>query len=263
MKDAHIHIEKSTYTLEWIQQYIQQAMDMGIDEINLLEHTHHFKEWMPLYEDTRNAHPLAKKWIDDHQPIPIQRYYDFIKLARQQEFPIKVNFGLEVCYFPSKENFISDMLNEFPYDFAIGSIHYVYNVPYDLKGISIEMLWDQHFVNDIYQEYYRLVIQCVESDLFTQLGHADTIKMFQAYQPTIDLIPTYKKLAEALVQHHVIAENNVGCYYRYHHPEMGLNDTLLSILQEYHVMMTTSSDAHIPQHVGMHIKDIYQKTFNN
>lgn len=261
MIDAHIHLEAENYTLEYLNAYIQQALDMGIDEIHVLEHTHHFKEWLPLYEDAINEAPETKQWLLQHDMIHIQRYYDFISFARTQNFPITVKFGLEVCYFPQKEAFIKTMLEDFDFDFAIGSIHYVYLRPYDLKGISEKILWNVYPTNDIYEEYYRLVIQSAASGLFTQIGHPDTIKMFTDYKPDIDLTALYQELAETLVSHHVIAENNVGCHYRYGHPDMGMSDTLLNILKEHHVMLTTSSDAHKPAHVGMHIKDIQEKTF--
>ena len=58
----------------------------------------------------------------------------------------------------------------------------------------------------------------------------------------------------------MLAENNTGCYYRYHHQDMGLSDELLSIFKQHGVKMITASDAHQPSHVGMNIKDIYEKT---
>lgn len=262
MIDAHIHLETKEYTLAFLDAYIKQAQKMGINVIHVLEHTHHFKQWLPLYEDALKETPEAKAWLLKHEMIDIQKYYDFIELARKQSFPITVKFGLEVCYFPQKEAFIKEMLSDFPFDFAIGSVHYVFNRPYDLKGISEDILWNIYPVNTIYQQYYDLVIQSVTSDLFTQIGHPDTIKMFTAYQPDLDLVPIYHKLADALVEHQVIAENNVGCYYRYGHPDMGMSDTLLSILKEHHVMLTTSSDAHVAAHVGTHIADIQKKTFS-
>lgn len=261
MIDAHIHLETYEYTLAFLQAYIDQAQKMGIEEIHILEHTHHFQEWLPLYSDAIETAPETKEWLLKHKMIPIQQYYDFIQLARTQTYPIIVKFGLEVCYFPQKEAFIKEMLHDFDFDFAIGSIHYVFNRPYDLKGISEKILWDQYPVNTIYQEYYQLVLQSVKSDLFTQIGHPDTIKMFQQYRPTLDFIPIYHELAKTLYEHHVIAENNVGCHYRYNHPDMGMNDILLSILQEHHVTLTTSSDAHIASHVGTLIKEIQKKTF--
>ena len=81
-----------------------------------------------------------------------------------------------------------------------------------------------------------------------------------ANYPDYDLVPTYHKLAKLLNEHHVKAENNTGCYYRYHHKDIGLSDELLNIFKEHGVKMITASDAHQPSHVGMNIVDIYEKT---
>ena len=108
-------------------------------------------------------------------------------------------------------------------------------------------------------DYYELIFSLVKSDLFTQLAHPDTIKMFN-YYPTYDLTPTYHQLADLLVEHNLKAENNTGCYYRYNHKDMGLSEELLKILKEHGVSMITASDAHQPDHVGTNIADIYEKT---
>lgn len=259
MIDAHIHIEKSPYTIDWINEYVRYAQERGLSEINLLEHTHRFTEWMPLYETSRKKDPLAAKWVDDHITIPIQDYYDFIQKAREYNFPIKVNFGLEVCYFPDKNKFIKDMLNEFDFDFVVGSVHYAFDVPYDIKGLSEKILWDKYPVDDIYEDYFDRCMKCVESGLFSQLGHPDTIKMFDSYKPSIDTAPLYEKLADSLHRNNVMAENNVGCYYRYGHPDMGLSDDVLKIFKDKGVKIITASDAHKPEHVGMYIKEITNK----
>ena len=49
MRDVHIHIEKGPYTKEWIDQFIKQAMHVGLGEIYLLEHSHRFVEFTPMY----------------------------------------------------------------------------------------------------------------------------------------------------------------------------------------------------------------------
>lgn len=102
-----------------------------------------------------------------------------------------------------------------------------------------------------------MIFDLVKSDLFTQLAHPDTIKMFN-YYPTYDLKPTYHELAKLLVKHHVKGECNTGCYYRYHHQDKGLSKELLDIFKEHHVDIITASDAHKPADVGTCIKDIYK-----
>ena len=52
MKDVHIHIERGPYTKEWIDTFVKQAVEMGLDEIYLLEHSHRFQEFSPMYAGT-------------------------------------------------------------------------------------------------------------------------------------------------------------------------------------------------------------------
>ncbi len=43
MVDAHVHLEKGKYCVEWIQEFIRYSLVRDIDEIYFLEHTHIFK----------------------------------------------------------------------------------------------------------------------------------------------------------------------------------------------------------------------------
>lgn len=40
MTDGHIHIERGPYTLNWIDRFVSRAVEMGLDEIRLLEHNY-------------------------------------------------------------------------------------------------------------------------------------------------------------------------------------------------------------------------------
>ena len=126
-------------------------------------------------------------------------------------------------------------------------------------SFSKELLWEKFNTDTIYKRYYELIFDLIESGLFTQLAHPDTIKLFN-YSPTYDLKPTYHALAKLLNKYNMKAENNTGCFYRYHHKDMGLSDELLSILKEHHVKMIPASDAHKPCDVGICIKEVWDKT---
>ena len=188
----------------------------------------------------------------------VSDFVDLMKEIKELDLPVKVKYGLEVCYVPEYEDYIRNVLKKYHYDFIVGAIHSIDGKLYDMT-FSKEILWDKYDVNDIYKRYYELVFSLIKSDIFTQLAHPDTIKMFN-YYPDYDLVPTYHKLADLLVEHHVKAENNTGCYYRYNHKDIGLSDELLKIFKEHGVEMITASDAHQPTHVGTNIVDIYEKT---
>lgn len=259
MIDGHTHLDKGPLTKEYVYKFINQAIKMGIDDLQIVNHTHRFKEFKPVYEKYKIV-PEQKAWLIFDQRISIQEYISLIEEMKKETLPIKVSFGLEVCYCHEDEAIIRELCSTYNWDFLIGSVHGIHYYMYDCDW-SIRRFWKKFDVDDIYRDYYDELFHLVESDIFTQLGHPDTIKMWN-YYPSYDLKPTYEKLAKLLNEHHMKVENNVGCYYRYHHKDMGMSDELLQVLKENHCQLLTSTDAHVPEHVGTSIKDVWDKTMN-
>ena len=257
MIDGHVHLENGPLTKDYVYEFIDEAIKKGIDELQILDHTHRFKEFAPIYESYR-INEAQTKWLDKDLKDSIYDYIFLIEEMKKESLPIKISFGLEVCYQKEEENIIKELLKIYNWDFLIGSVHAIYHIAYDSKW-SIEELWKKYPVDDIYKEYYRQVFALVESGVFTQLGHPDTIKMFN-YYPTYDLTKTYEQLAQLLNRQNMLVENNVGCYYRYNHKDKGLSDELLEIFKNYNCRLITVSDAHYPKDVGTNIKDIWEKT---
>ena len=244
MIGGHMHLEYGDLNKEYVLKFVDAAVKKGLTKIQILDHTHRFKEFEEIYTE------LKEEPLDDYDKL--------IEEVKALDLPIEVTFGLEVCYVPKHEKKIGEVLANHNYDFVVGAIHSINGRLYDMN-FSKDILWNKFDVDDIYRDYYELIFSLVKSDLFTQLAHPDTIKMFN-YYPTYDLTPTYHQLADLLVEHNVKAENNTGCYYRYNHKDMGLSEELLKILKEHGVLMITASDAHQPDHVGTNIADIYEKT---
>lgn len=262
MIDGHMHLENGPLTKEYVMEFINAGYEAGMDEIQILDHTHRFIEFRPTYQGVYDDCEYQAKWLDNKKMKFKDSLDDYIKViseVRKEELPIKVKFGLEVCYVPEFENKIKEILKPYQFDFLVGAIHSIDGKLYDMSW-SKEILWDKYPTDDIYKRYYELVFDLIKSDIFTQLAHPDTIKMFD-YYPTYDLKPTYNELSKLLNEHHMLAENNTGCFYRYNHPDKGLSDELLEIFKKNNVKIITASDAHQPGHVGMCIKEIYDKTY--
>lgn len=263
MIDGHMHLENGPLSKEYVMEFVEAGLKAGMDEIQILDHTHRFKEFRPIYDGVYKASKKQAKWLDNKDmkfKNTLDKYIEVIKEVKKEELPIKVKFGLEVCYVPEYEDKIKEILKPYNFDFLVGAIHSIDGKLYDMSW-SKEILWDKYNTNDIYKRYYELVFELVESDIFTQLAHPDTIKMFN-YYPTYDLTPTYNQLAKLLNEHHVKAENNTGCFYRYNHQDKGLSKQLLDIFKKNNVEIITASDAHKPSDVGMCIKDIYKQTYD-
>ena len=262
LSDAHIHLENRPYTKAAFEEFVNQAVLMNLGEIGLVEHSHRFMEFLPLYQDSKAIGGKVTAWYENKNKLAIKDYIDFIAEMKAIEWPIKINFGLEVCYFPDKEDFIYEQIRSYPFDFYIGSVHHVDNVPYDLDGISQAALWDVQGTDEVYRKYYQLVEKLIDFGEFEIVGHLDTIKIFNRY-PSYDLKATYEQIAKKINEQLIVAENNSGVYYRYNNKDLGLNETLLDILKHYRVKLCESSDAHHPSDVGKYIKELFAKNNSN
>ncbi|OCN05231.1 histidinol phosphate phosphatase [Erysipelotrichaceae bacterium MTC7] len=259
MIDGHMHLENGPLTKEYVYEFINEAKKKGLTTIQILDHTHRFVEFKPIYENLR-TYEVQDLWLQGKTKFcnSVHEFIDLMKDIQREDHGIEVLYGLEVCYAPEYETFLRKTLAPLELDFVVGAIHSIDGILYDMN-FSKELLWNVQDVNSIYQRYYELVMQLVRSALFTQLAHPDQLKLFN-YYPTYDLQETYNELAKALVEHHVKAENNTGIHYRYHHEDIGDNKQLLQTFKTYGVSMITASDAHQPSHVGTDIDKIEKET---
>lgn len=251
MTDVHIHIERGPYTKEWIDNFVKQAVSIGIDEIYLLEHSFRFVEFAPMYAPVCEYSDYQKKWYKSRANLSIKDYQALITEMRNIKFPVKIKWGLEVCYFPEHEKLISDILNSFNIDFAVGSIHWVDGFGFDHKA----EFWNDIDTEQIYRKYYDLTLRLVKSDLFSGLAHPDSIKCFHHY-PINDLTVTYSLLADELNSHHMYAEQSGGLTLNYGFEELGMNKTLLNVFKNKNVDIRFASDAHKPEDVGANILEM-------
>lgn len=255
MIDGHMHLENGPLHVDYVMEFVDAGVKAGMDTIHILDHTHRFIEFQPLYTRLKEASHYQKEWLEKKTLEPLQSYFDLIEEVKQMDLPIEVKFGLEVCYAPEDKEFLREILNAYPYDFLIGSIHSIDALLYDMNSFSREILWDKYDTNAIYKRYYEIMEDMICSDLFTQIGHPDQLKLFH-YDPTYDLKPTYERLAQVAKEHDVYMECNTGIYYRYHHEDMGTNKEFMDILKKHGVKIMSASDAHQSKHVGMYIKEV-------
>jgi histidinol-phosphatase (PHP family) len=249
MTDTHIHIERGPYTKEWIDKFVNQAVISGMEEIYLLEHSHRFEEFSPMYDAVCQFSEYQKSWYNKKKELSIEQFQTFITEMREYEYPIKIKWGLEICYFPDYEDLISSILKSSDFDFATGSIHWVNGFGFDHKS----EFWNGINIESLYSRYYDLMISLVKSDLFTGLAHPDSIKCFN-YLPPIDLSNIYLDLANELNHHNMYAEQSGGLALNYHFSELGMNKTMLDIFRKKNVDIRFASDAHRPEDVGANIQ---------
>ena len=258
--DSHVHLEKGPLTKEYVLEFINEAIKNNIDELHILDHTHLFKEFYHCYDELRDI-DIQNRWLSGKFRNSLDEYDELIKEMKTMEFPIRVLYGLEVCYTPKSENMLKEVLKDRNYDFLIGSIHSVDSILYDM-GFSKELLWEKYDTDLIYMHYYDAVKKLIRSDMFTSVGHMDNLKLF-GYVPKRDMTAVYNEVAELMVKHKLLCEMNSGCFYRYGCKDIGLSDELLNIFKKKGVEFITASDAHNVSDVGKLIKETRERIESN
>lgn len=257
MRDVHVHFLHGNsvgYTIDFFEGFIKAAQNAGLDEIYLLEHTHQFIEFEKVYEPIKAYNDYQCNWICERMNSSIKEYIRFIKTVKDVQYPVKVKFGLEVCYIPETADILSGILDEYEFDFLTGAVHWIDGWGFDHMGQK--ELWKGKNINEIYKRYYDIMLQLCESSLFTGLAHPDSIKCF-GYIPDIDLTDYYNDLAALLCKNGMYAENSGGLRLNYCPDlELGLNPQLLSIFQKNNVKIETASDAHKQSDVGANILEL-------
>ncbi len=215
-----------------------------MDEIYLLEHTHQFYEFSDVYTPIKNYNSYQNDWLSQKMNTSIETYLRFIDSAKNNHYPIKIKFGLEVCY----------ILEQCDFDFLTGSVHWIDGWGFD-HPIQKE-LWQEVNVYEAYRRYYDIMFELCESALFSGVAHPDSIKCF-GYVPDFDLSEAYEKLASLLSKNNMYAENSGGLRLNYGSDlELGLNKHLLKMLKTHHTEILSASDAHRQSDLGANIKEL-------
>ena len=253
MIDGHIHIERGAYTLDWINRFVERAVQMQLDEIRLLEHCYRFREFVPMYDSVCRYSDYNDAWFHSRAGVyQLADYLELIRQVRNRQYPVKLQFGLEICYFKEHEDLIAELTKDKGFDFLLGSIHFVDNFAFDHKAEH----WDGMDVDKLYGRYFEDSVSLAKSALFDGIGHPDTIKLF-GHRPSYSLTDSYERLARALAESGMYADQNSGAARRF--PEtasLGIDEEFLRILKRNQVQIITSSDAHCPEDVGYKIREL-------
>jgi histidinol-phosphatase (PHP family) len=250
MIDGHIHIERGSYTLAWIDRFVDTAVKNQIDEIWLLEHCYRFQEFMPMYDSVCAYSDYIDKWF--HRKAGALNLKDYLKLietVRGNLYPIRIKFGIEVCYFKEFEGLVANIVHDKSLDFVVGSVHFVDDFAFDHK---IEH-WNGVDVDNIYRRFFETSISLARCGIYDGIAHPDSIKLY-GHKPSFPLDAYYELLAKSLAESGMYAEQSSGVYRRcVNGVELGMDTPLMRSMKTHGVRMITASDAHCPEDVGVYI----------
>lgn len=255
LRDMHIHLEQGPYTVSYVEQFVEQAVRMNLSEINLLEHSVRFQEFHKTFKEAGEYSEYQKKWLN-HKIKKAASLDDFKRLVcdiRSRKYPVKISFGLEICWFEQHCDYIASVVDDGFFDYLTGSVHWVDNWTFNQRKYQ----WLNKDVNHIYKRYFELEKSLIQSDIFDIIAHPDLIMCHGIY-PSYDLTETYDELCKAANAHHVMVEMNSS-----RGKKLGFNKEFLEIALKNHTNLITGSDAHCVADTGKGIEEmtnlIYRK----
>lgn len=238
LTDYHVHMaETGEFTVDYIKEYIQKAKEEGIEELGISEHAYFFYE-------TKNI--LSNPWVDGRRHLHFADYAQFFRDVKDAGLSIKM--GIEMDYTPGKEREMEAFINAHPFDYVIGSVHWI-----DDWGIDLDLYKDEYEkrnIEEVYTQYFDQIVTLAESQLFDFVGHIDLIKIF-SYRPKNQafLDAEYDRVVEALSTSGTCIEISTAGL-RKPVGEMYPDPRLLQKCYNAGVGIVICSDAHMPKHVG-------------
>ncbi|MGZ4385760.1 MAG: histidinol-phosphatase [Gaiellaceae bacterium] len=236
--DYHTHLRDSSERLahspETIERFVASAVRNGVDEIGFTEHDYYFRQlaevWELPYQTERCSHDLDV-------------YCDAVLEAKRRGLPVKL--GLEVDYVGGRQSRLSALLAGYPWDFLLGSVHWIEGEPIDVKP----GLWALEPVDEVWRQYVEALCELARSGAVDVLAHPDLPKIFgQRPEPAL-LAKLHERAASAIGGAAVAIEIStaglrkpIGELY----PDVGF----LQALRRHGVPVTLAADAHVPELAG-------------
>lgn len=240
-----MHLERGPWTLDWLLRFVETARARGLSEIGFSEHPHRFREWRAMYPER------VAPWVDEQCTEHVESYLRLIDEARRAGLPVKI--GIEWDFIPGKEALLERALRAYPWDYAIGSVHWLPpdetgGAWWDFDNLARAAEWEHRDVRSAYRRYFRILGEAARTRLFDFIGHADVIKVC-GYRPAEDISELYDEAAATFAAAGVCAEINTAGW-RKPVGEVYPAPRLLQAWRRAGVPVLINSDAHVPEDVG-------------
>lgn len=247
--DYHVHSEYSDDSVYPMETIIEDAIQKGMKELCFTDHVDY-----GVKEDWINGKEVPNAVMNVHY----EKYFEEIeRLQKKYEGQIVIRKGLEFGIQMHTRNLFQKLVDTYPMDFIILSVHQVEDKEF----------WNNDFQKgrteeEYYARYYKELYDLVHNfHSYSVLGHMDLIRRYDDK----DGFPFEKN--EAMIREilkQVIADGK-GIEVNTSSKRYGLDDLTPSkkILEIYKelggTILTIGSDSHKKEHLGEAIEEIKQQ----
>jgi len=233
--DYHTHNYRCGHAVGELEEYVLSAIGQGMEQIGLSDH-------MPLLHLSQEEHPDIAMSMEE-----LPRYVEeCLRLQEKYKDQIAVRVGLEGDYIEGCEAKIEAIVNGYPWDYVIGSVHFLGT--WDVTDFRQVHQWKGRSVIGAYEQYFDAIQKAAATGFYDYIGHIDAIKRF-GFRPEEDATPLEDAALQVLKKHDMAFELNAAGI---HAPckEMYPSMRMLERAHAYQIPVTYGSDAHHPDKVG-------------
>ena len=236
--DYHMHLRDERndidHTAAAAEKFVERASERGLHEIGFTEHVYYFRQtrecWSRQYQAERCVYDLDV-------------YVDAVLEAKRRNLPVKL--GLEVDWFPPGDEPLPDLLAGYPWDYLLGSVHWVDGRSVD--GGADRGAWREWPSGEVWRRYADEWSRAARSGRFDVMSHPDLAKIFGVRGGDDD----YARMAAAADEAGVALEISTA----------GLRKPVGELYPDERLLrgsrapVTLASDAHVPAEVGDRLEE--------
>ncbi len=251
MLDYHLHLwphrqREAEATVAQVTEYCEKAVAAGVTEIALTEHLFRFVQTDKLLHGFWDDLPgealrpgMAAYWAH-HARVDLDSYVEVVEAVKAEGLPVVL--GMEVDYYEGRMDEVAELLDGYPFDVLLGSVHWLGAWRFDvLDDAQVMAEWDVRAVEDVWEAYTRAMEEMADSGACDVFAHPDLVKVAGKVPAVPDEF--YDRMAEAAASSGMAAEvSSAG--WRKPVGEEYPAPPLLRRFVERGVPLTTASDAH-------------------
>lgn len=253
MLDYHLHLwphgqPSAAPRLEELAAYCERAAAAGVTEIALTEHLFRFTQADDVlggfWEDDphRALRSCMGAYWSEHAHADLDEYVDAVQEAKAAGLPVVL--GLEVDYYPGRMDKVAALLEGYPFDVLLGSVHWLGAWGFDnFDDPVILNEWSVRSIDAVWNQYTDALEELAASGAVDVLAHPDLCKVMGRFPSATLVDECYDRMAEAAAGAGMAAEVSSAGWRKpvgEPYPDPGL----LARFRERGVPVTTASDAH-------------------
>jgi len=225
--DLHNHTTRCNHAEGTVDEYIQRAIELGIDIYGFSEHAP-----MDFDENYRLKFDEMDAYVSD-----------ILGTKEKYKNDINILLGYEVDWL---QGHMDERVLHADVDYLIGSVHFIdkwgFDNPEFIGG------WKEKDIDEIWQAYFDATEAMAKSGKFDIVGHLDLIKVFK-FMPKQDIRLLAKNVLKAIKKSNMVMEINTAGL-RKPIGEMYPSRALVEEAYALDIPITFSSDAHAVEQIG-------------